>query len=46
MIETIGKENICPKVFETFTGKEVEWDYRKFDLEYANYFFKDEIYKI
>lgn len=34
-----------PTAIELFSGKEKEWDYRDFDLEYCNVFFKDNVLK-
>ena len=34
-----------PRAVEIFSGKEVEWDYMDFDLEYCNVFFKDNVLK-
>lgn len=35
-----------PRSVEIFSGKEKEWNYRDFDLEYCNVFFKDNILKM
>lgn len=35
-----------PRAIEIFSGKEKEWNYRDFDLEYCNMFFKDIVLKI
>ena len=44
--ETTDKSGIGTKIFDVYSNKEILWDYREFDLKYANYFLKDEIYKI
>ena len=31
---------------DMYSGKEVLWDYRKFDVEYCNVFYKDNVWKI
>ena len=35
-----------PRAVEIFSGEEKDWDYRDFDLEYCNMFFKDYVWKI
>lgn len=35
-----------PRAVEIFSGKEEEWNYRDFDLEYCNVFFKDNVLKM
>ena len=46
MVEKTDKGGILPKIMDMYSGKEVSWDYRKFDLEYCNVFFKDNVWKI
>lgn len=46
MIEKTDKEGTLPQIMDMYSGKEVSWDYRKFDLEYCNMFFKDNVWKI
>lgn len=46
IIEKTDKDNSLPKIMDMYTGKEVSWDYRKFDLKYCNMFFKDNVWKI
>jgi len=46
MIEKIDKDGTLPQIMDMYSGKEVSWDYRKFDLEYCNVFFKDNVWKI
>lgn len=46
IIEKTDKDNTLPKIMDMYTGEEVSWDYRKFDLEYCNVFFKDNVWKI
>ena len=35
-----------PKAVEIFSGEEKEWDYRDFDLEYCNMFFKGNVLRM
>lgn len=35
-----------PRAIEIFSGKEKEWDYRDFDLDYCNMFFKDNVLRM
>lgn len=46
MIEKTDKEGTLPQIMDIYSDKEVSWDYRKFDLEYCNVFFKDNVWKI
>lgn len=46
IIEKTYKDGSLPKIHDIFSNREVEWDYREFDLEYCNMFFKDNILKI
>lgn len=46
MIEQIDSTGIIPKVYDAVKDKEVEWDYRKFDIEFLNMFFKDYVARI
>ena len=46
IIEKTDNDNTLPKIMDMHTGEEVSWDYRKFDLEYCNVFFKDNVWKI
>jgi len=49
LVEIVGKtdrEGALPKIMDMYSGKEVLWDYRKFDLEYCNVFFKDNVWKM
>ena len=46
MIEETDSDNTLPKIMDMYTGEEVSWDYRKFDLEYCNLFLKDNIWNI
>ncbi|MCP1100904.1 hypothetical protein M2454_000119 [Aequitasia blattaphilus] len=46
MIEKTDKDGTVPQIMDMYSGKEVSWDYRKFDLEYCNVFFKDNVWKI
>ncbi len=46
IIEVTDKTGILPQVCDNFLDEEIEWDYRKFDLEYCNVFLKGEIEQI
>lgn len=49
LIEIIAKTDtdaILPKITDMYSGKEREWNYKKFDIEYCNVFFKDNIWKV
>lgn len=45
LIEETDKTGIIPKVYDLFSEKEKDWDYKEFDLEFENMFFKDYILK-
>lgn len=46
MSKKTAKDGTLPQIMDMYSGKEVSWDYRKFDLEYCNVFFKDNVWKI
>lgn len=46
MVERTDKNGTLPQIMDMYSGKEISWDYRKFDLEYCNAFYKDNIWKI
>lgn len=46
IIEKTDRDGIIPKIPDPYSGKEKEWDYRDFDLEYCNVFFKDNVWQI
>ena len=46
MVEKTDKDGSLPQIMDMYSGKEVSWDYREFDLEYCNAFFKDNVWKI
>lgn len=46
IINEIDSTEELPKIYDFFRDKEVEWDYRKFDLNYTNIFFKDKVAEI
>ncbi|HHX59271.1 MAG TPA: plasmid pRiA4b ORF-3 family protein [Epulopiscium sp.] len=46
IIEQINSTGNIPKVYDAFKGKEVEWDYREFDIGYLNIFLKDYVARI
>lgn len=43
MVEKTDKDGTLPQIMDMYSGKEVSWDYREFDLEYCNVFFKDNV---
>lgn len=46
MVTKTDKDGTLPQIMDMYSGKEVSWDYRKFDLEYCNVIFKDNVWKI
>lgn len=49
LVEIIAKtdmDGILPKIPDMYSGKEREWDYKDFDLEYCNIFFKDNVLRV
>lgn len=46
LVENTDKSNTLPKIMDLYTGKEVSWNYKNFDLEYCNLFFKEYVWKI
>lgn len=46
MVTKTDKDGTVPQIMDLYSGKEVSWDYRKFDLEYCNVFFKDNVWII
>lgn len=46
IVENTDKDGTLPQIMDMYSGKDVSWDYRKFDLEYCNVFFKDNVWKI
>lgn len=46
MVTKTDTDVTLPQIMDMYSGKEVSWDYRKFDLEYCNVFFKDNVWKI
>ena len=45
VIET-DKNSTLPRFTDIYSGEEHEWDYRDFNLEYCNTFFKDDVWRI
>lgn len=45
VIET-DKNSTLPRFTDIYSGEEHEWDYRDFNLEYCNTFFKDNVWRI
>lgn len=43
MINEIDSTGKLPKFYDFIMDKEIEWDYRKFDLYYTNMFLKDKV---
>lgn len=49
LVKIIAKtdtDGILPKITDMYSGKKREWNYRSFDLEYCNVFFKDSVWKV
>lgn len=46
MKEQIDNTGILPKVYHGFSEREMDWDYREFDLEYLNMFLKGNVLQI
>ena len=46
IVEKTDNDGTLPRIADLYSGKENEWDYRKFNLEYCNVFFKDNVYRI
>lgn len=46
IVEHIDETGIIPQVYDIILEKEIAWNYREFDLEYCNVFFKDNILRI
>lgn len=46
IIEITDKNGDLPHLVDRHSGKDTEWDYRDFNLEYCNMFFKDHIWRI
>lgn len=46
IVEKIDRDGILPKVYDYFLSKEINWDYRDFNLELCNMFFKDNLINI
>ncbi|MBS7008777.1 plasmid pRiA4b ORF-3 family protein [Anaerostipes sp.] len=46
IVEKTDRDGILPQILNLYSGKEVPWDYREFDLEYCNMFFKDRVQQI
>jgi len=46
IVEKIDHDGTLPRIADMYSGKENEWDYREFNLEYCNVFFKDNVWRI
>lgn len=49
LAEIVGKtdcDGTFPRIADMYSGKENEWDYRDFNLEYCNVFLKDNVWRI
>lgn len=46
IVEKIDRGDTLPRIADLYSGKENEWDYREFNLEYCNVFFKDNVWRI
>ncbi|PKM49961.1 MAG: hypothetical protein CVV02_13320 [Firmicutes bacterium HGW-Firmicutes-7] len=44
--EKTDQDGILPRIADMYSSKEDEWDYRDFNLEYCNVFFKDNVWRI
>ena len=43
IIRNIDSTESLPKIYDIIAEREIEWDYREFDLKYVNVFFKDKV---
>lgn len=41
LIKKTDKDGTLPVIADAYSGEEIEWDYRDFNLEHCNMFFKD-----
>lgn len=46
IVKKTDHDGTLPRIADMYSGKENEWDYRKFNLEYCNMFFKDNVCRI
>jgi len=46
IVEKIDHDGTLPRIADMYSGKENEWDYREFNLEYCNVFVKDNVWRI
>lgn len=46
IVKKTDENGVMPKMINEYSGEEFSWDYRDFDLEYCNMFFKNEIWEI
>lgn len=46
MVEKTNNDGVLPKVYDYSLSEEIDWDYRDFDLELCNMFFKDNLINI
>lgn len=46
IVEKTDDDGTLSKIMDMYSGKETAWDYRDFNLEYCNVFFKDNVWKI
>lgn len=45
IIEKTDEDGTLPQITDMYSGKEKMWDYRDFNLEYCNVFFKDNVWR-
>ncbi len=46
IVDKTDHDGTLLRIADMYSGKENEWDYRKFNLEYCNVFFKDNVCRI
>lgn len=46
IVEKTNSDGTLPKMYDCFLRKEINWDYRDFDLEFCNMFIKDNLINI
>ena len=46
IVEKTDKDGTLPQVMDMHSGKATSWNYKNFDLQYCNVFFKDYVWEI
>lgn len=46
IVEKTDKDGIMPQIMDMYSDKKASWNYKEFDLEYSNVFFKDNVWNI